>query len=150
MLYLAGDANLAEDLTQETFVSAWANIESFKASVPLRIWLHRIAYHKFIDSRRKLKRDTALMARLKEHNDSVSETSNPLRRLVADERSRILYEAVGNLNLPENLVIVLHYIQGLSFREMAKVLDESVGTVKWRTSRALKRLRDFLTGKVGQ
>ncbi|MHC4260636.1 MAG: RNA polymerase sigma factor, partial [Planctomycetota bacterium] len=64
------------------------------------------------------------------------------------EHSALLYEAMRRLESSEYIVIVLHYIQGLSFREMAKVLEEPVGTVKWQTSHALKRLKGFLTGRV--
>ncbi len=148
MAYLTGDTNLAEDLTQETFASAWANIGRYKGRASLGTWLHKIAYHKFIDSKRSRQRYAAMMDRLKQDSRSVEETLNPLYKLTADEHSRLLYEAMHNLESFDYLMIVLHYIQDLSFREMAKVLDEPVGTVKWRTSQALKRLKAFLTGRV--
>jgi len=148
VVYLSGDASLAEELTQETFASAWANIDCFKWKASFGTWLHRIAYRKFVDSMRKLQRDDALMARLKEERVNAAETSNPLQRLMADEHSRLLLEAMNRLRSSEYIVIVLHYIQGLSFRETAEVLDEPVGTVKWRANRALKKLKAYLTGRV--
>lgn len=147
MAYLTGHADLAEDLTQETFVSAWASIGNYKGRASLGTWLHRIAYNKFIDSRRKLGRDTTLMAELKGTKRDAPQTSDPYYLTMADEQSRFLYKAMHRLGSSEYLVIVLHYIQGLSFRQMAEVLDEPAGTVKWRTSRALKGLREFLTGR---
>ena len=45
-------------------------------------------------------------------------------------------------------MLVLHYLQGLSYREMAAVLDEPTGTVKWRTTEALNRLRALLSEEV--
>lgn len=148
MAYLTRDASLAEELTQETFTSAWAGIDRFKKQTSLKAWLHQIAYRKFVDSRRRLRRDAALMAGLMEQADDVSETFNPLHRIIADECWRVLYEAMHRLKQSEYTVIVLHYIQDLSFREMAKVLDEPLGTVKWQTSQALKKLKTYLTGKV--
>lgn len=148
MAYLTADVSLAEDLTQETFVSAWTNIDRFKGRASIGTWLHRIAYNKFIDARRNLKRRVASISGLGKPQPDVPETSNPLYRLMADEHSRLLYEAIRRLASPEYIVIVLHYIQGLSFRQMAKVLDVPVGTVKWQTSHALKRLKGFLTGRV--
>ncbi len=148
MAYLTDDTDLAEELTQETFASAWANISRFKGRASLRTWLHRIAYHKFVDSRRKLKRDATLMARLKEQRHEIPGTESPFCRILADEHLRFLYKAIGRLEPSEYLVIVLHYIQDLSFREMAKVLDEPAGTIKWRTSHALKRLKALLTDRV--
>ena len=148
MAYLTGDVSLAEDLTQEAFASAWANIGRYEGRASLGTWLHQIAYHKFVDSRRRLRHHSNLKVRLKQQRHDVPETSNPLYRLTADEHLRLLYEAMHKLESAEHIAIVLHYTQGLSFREMAKVLDEPVGTVKWRTSQALKRLKAFLTGRV--
>ncbi len=148
MAYLTRDTRLAEELTQETFASAWAGIDSFKGRALIGTWLHRIAYHKFIDSKRRLQRDAALMDGLEPQNDTAPASSDPLHRLTADENCRLLYEAMRRLKSPEYTVVVLHYIQGLSFREAAKVLDQPVGTVKWQTSRALKSLKSYLTGRV--
>ena len=149
LAYLSGDTSLAEDLTQETFVSAWANIGGYKGRASLKTWLHRIAYHKFVDSRRTLGRRSALMAGLKENGSEESSGAlNPLHQLIADEHWARLWQAMGNLELDDYLVVVLHYVQGLSFREMSEVLDKPVGTVKWQTSRALKKLRAFLSGRI--
>ncbi|MHC4640297.1 MAG: RNA polymerase sigma factor [Planctomycetota bacterium] len=148
MAYLTRDTNLAEELTQETFASAWANIDSFGARASLGTWLHRIAYRKFIDSTRRLKRDVALANNLEPQNDAAPESSDPLHRLTADENYRLLYEAMRMLKSPEYTVLVLHYIQGLSYRQVAKVLDQPIGTVKWQTSRALKNLKSYLTYRV--
>lgn len=148
MAYLTRDTRLAEELTQETFASAWAGIDSFKGRALIGTWLHRIAYNKFIDSKRRLQRDAALMDGLEPQNDAAPESSDPFHQLAADENYRLLYEAMRMLKSPEYTVVVLHYIQGLSFREVAKVLDQPVGTVKWQTSRALKSLKSYLTGRV--
>ncbi|MHC4456057.1 MAG: RNA polymerase sigma factor [Planctomycetota bacterium] len=148
MAYLTGDEGLAEDLTQETFTSAWANIDSYKGRASLGTWLHKIAYHKFIDSKRGLKHHATFMAGLKEKKKNSDESYNPLYQLTSDEHTRLLHKAICSLESPEYIVIVLHYIQELSFREMAKVLDEPAGTVKWRTSHALKRLKKLLSGRV--
>ena len=148
MAYLTHDTSLAEELTQETFASAWANIDSFRSRASLGTWLHRIAYRKFIDSTRRQKRDVALVGRVAPKNDTAPESSDPLHRLIADENYRLLYQAMRMLKSSEYTVLVLHYIQGLSFRQVAKVLDRPVGTVKWQTSRALKNLKSYLTGRV--
>ncbi|MHC4156637.1 MAG: RNA polymerase sigma factor, partial [Planctomycetota bacterium] len=51
LAYLTLDAGLAEELTQETFAAAWANIDRFEQRSALATWLHRIAYRKFIDAK---------------------------------------------------------------------------------------------------
>jgi DNA-directed RNA polymerase specialized sigma24 family protein len=88
------------------------------------------------------------MDKLKQEKSEVSETWNPLYQLTVDEHTRMLYKAMHRLESSEYIAIVMHYIQGLSFREMASVLEEPAGTVKWRISMALRRLKEFLTGRV--
>lgn len=148
MVYLTGDWTLAEDLTQETFTAAWVNIDNYKAKASLSTWLHSIAYRKFIDSGRKLKRYGRLMNKLKQDKPDQMQTIDPLARLMADEQLGVLYENVQKLDPPQYVAILLHYIQGLSFRQMSEILDQSVGTVKWRTSNALKKLKALLADRI--
>lgn len=148
LAYLSADPALAEDLTQETFAAAWAAIDGYRAEGSLGAWLHRIAYHKFVDAARIGRRRDVALADLESRKDTASQASDPSSRLVARERQGLLYEALGRLDEPEYTAIVLHYIQGFSFRRMARVLDEPVGTVKWRTNHALKNLRQLMTGRI--
>ena len=150
MAYLTRDTNLAEELTQEAFACAWENMDSFRGRARLRTWLHRIAYHRFVDWCRRVERDAALAATVKMQRSGAVQNQDPCDKLAQDEHQELLYGALKKLNLPESTVIVLHYIQGLSYRQMAKVLDEPAGTVKWRTSGALKKLRALLTGRIVQ
>lgn len=140
---LCRDAHLAEDLTQETFAAAWTNIASYRGTSSLSTWLHRIAYRKFLDSRRQGARAVAV-----DFDQDFSEVGamggDALAAVIADEESHRLHQALDRLPPLERDVLVLHYLQGLSYREVAHVLDEPVGTVKWRTSRALDELKNLL------
>jgi len=144
MVYLTGNANLAEDLTQETFISVWTSIGHYKGRASLKTWLHQIAYHKFIDAHRKVKRYSALVSDFREQKQDAPDTLNPLYHLINNEDFYLLYEAMRKLELSEYLLVVLHYIQGFSFRQMTVVLDEPAGTIKWRINKALKKLRILL------
>lgn len=148
IVYLSGDANISEDLTQETFISAWANIDQFEGRASLKSWLHRIAYNKFLDSERSSKKHSDLTAGLKEDNSSEQKSFDPLHRISQDEHSCILFDAMHKLESGEYVVIVLHYMQDFSYSEMAEILKEPVGTIKWRTNKALKKLREILTGRI--
>jgi len=142
-LYLTDDSTAAEDLTQEIFMSAWANADTYKAESSIKTWLHRIAYHKFIDSKRKIKRYDAFLDKYEENKIRTSSNDfDPLQKITADEDSRDLYEAMHKLNETDYLCILLHYIQELSFREIARILNRPAGTVKWQVNRAIKRLRN--------
>lgn len=144
LLHLTHDVHLAEDLTQETFAALWRQIDGFEGRASLGTWLHRIAYNKFVDACRGAERNATLRKRI-ERQLREPEGLSPMDGLLADERSRQLYRAVARLEASDRDLIVLHYFQDMSYREMAEVLDEPSGTVKWRTSRALGRLRSILS-----
>ena len=133
----------AEDLTQETFAAAWEKIGAFEGRSTLRTWLHRIAYSKFVDGRRAGRRSAALTERLKSREAPAP--ASPLEAAVSDDETRQLYAALEQVDTADRALLVLHYIQGLSYREMADVTGEPAGTVKWRTGLALSRMRTLLT-----
>jgi len=144
LAHLCRNEATAEDLTQETFTSAWRAIGRFGGSASLATWLHRIARNAFLDHCRRRRRRPTIEAGDVERSDG----HDPLADLLADEQRRRLYGAVETLAEAERERIVLHYFQGLTYREMADVLDEPVGTVKWRTGRALKQLRVLMNGEA--
>jgi RNA polymerase sigma factor (sigma-70 family) len=73
---------------------------------------------------------------------------DPCETAMEVDEARRLYAALDQLDAADRTVIVLHYLQGLSYREMAAVLDEPGGTVKWRTREALNCLRILLADEV--
>jgi RNA polymerase sigma factor (sigma-70 family) len=149
LLHLSRDSHLAEDLAQETFLAAWAKIESFNAASSLNTWLHAIAYRKFIDSRRRHSRTVTTQG-----DASVEQvqahTPNPYDSALASEESHRLYHALDCLKPADRDVVVLHFLQGLSYEELAAVLGQPTGTVKWRTRLALEKLRSALENRIEQ
>jgi RNA polymerase sigma-70 factor (ECF subfamily) len=145
LVHLTHDVHQAEDLTQETFAAAWEKSATFQGRANLATWLHRIAYTKFIDAQRAQRRAAGLRERLPA---PAASPADPFDAAAADDEVRLLYGAMKVLDAPERALLVLHYLQGLSYREMASVLDEPTGTVKWRTTEALSRLRALLSDEV--
>jgi RNA polymerase sigma-70 factor (ECF subfamily) len=145
LLHLTRDIPRAEDLTQETFVAAWEGIATFQGRSTLATWLHRIAYTKFIDSQRSKRRAATLYERVE---SMASAPVDPLETAMAVDEAQRLYRALDELDSADRTRLVLHYLQGLSYREMASVLEEPSGTVKWRTREALKCLRRLLADEV--
>jgi RNA polymerase sigma-70 factor (ECF subfamily) len=145
LVHLTGDVHQAEDLTQDVFAAAWEKRATFEGRSTLATWLHRIAYTKFLDARRAARRAAGLLERFA---IAKGPPADPLDAVAADDEARRLYRALQSLDAAERGVLALHYLQGLSYREMAAVLDEPAGTVKWRTAEALKRLRARLCDEV--
>jgi RNA polymerase sigma-70 factor, ECF subfamily len=144
LFHLTRDVHRAEDLTQETFAAAWQRIAAFQGRSTLATWLHRIAYTKFIDGERTARRE----ATLRELAISPPcSPPDPLAIALADDEARRLYRALDELDAAARTLVVLHYLQGMSYSEMARVLDEPNGTVKWRTREAMNALRILLGDK---
>ena len=137
---LTRDAHAAEDLCQETFAAAWAKIGGFAGDSAIRTWLHRIAYTRFIDWSRKARSQRNANVQTERRADAP----RPLDDLLADERQAELQDALDRLDPPHRDVLVLYYLQGLTFREAAQVLAEPAATVRWRAAQALARLREIL------
>jgi RNA polymerase sigma-70 factor (ECF subfamily) len=145
LVHLTRHVHQAEDLTQETFAAAWTQIRTFQGRATLATWLHRIAYTKFIDAQREARRAAGALERL---SSPRSASTDPLETLATDDEAQHLYRALHRLSASDQTLLVLHYFQGLSYREMAMVLDEPTGTLKWRTSAALVRVRALLSDEV--
>ena len=78
----------------------------------------------------------------------MAAATDPASELILAEHSALVRQALKVLKVDDQTVLVLHYVAGLSYREMAEILDQPTGTIKWSTSRALDRLRQQLVGKV--
>jgi RNA polymerase sigma-70 factor (ECF subfamily) len=149
LVHLARDAHLAEDLTQETFLAAWAKMGGFNSASSLNTWLHTIAYRKFIDAHRRSER--SVKAGPDGSIDQLqAKNPGPYASALASEETRRLYRAVDCLKPAERDVVVLHYLQGLSYEELAAVVGQPTGTVKWRTRQALDNLRSALEQNIDQ
>ena len=146
LVLLTHDGSLAEDLTQEVFTAAWKGLDGFEGRASIKTWLHRIAYNAFVDNQRQQGRRAACAEAIDRRcRESVSD---PVASLETAEDLIRVRDALEGLEMDDRSVLVLHYVEGLSYREMADVLDRPSGTVKWLTGRALARLRRQLTGKA--
>jgi len=142
---LTRDRHAAEDLCQETFAAAWSGIGGFAGDCAIGTWLYRIAYRKFLDARRSVRSATANARSLSDDVSAV--VLDPAANLAVEEHRRAIDEALARMDEAERVAVVLHYLQGLNYREMADVTGEPVGTMKWRTKVALEQLAGLLGAK---
>jgi RNA polymerase sigma-70 factor (ECF subfamily) len=143
LLHMTSDSELAAELTQETFRTAWEKLAQFHGDSSVKTWLHRIAYNKFIDVHRKSSRESAAMDNIRLLSTQRHELP-AWRDAAARDSSLRLHEAVQQLSDDERAVVALHYFDGLSLKETASVLGQPVGTVKWRLNAALRSLRSMV------
>ena len=148
-----GDAEMAHDVFQATFLQVHLKCDKFESGRRFRPWLYTIATNQAIDAQRRNKRHRMVSldrAGIGAESDEisvlmellVSGEPNPLNELDRQERRTVVREGVDSL--PESLkaVVVLVYYQGLKYREAADILDIPVGTVKSRLHTAVQKLHE--------
>jgi RNA polymerase sigma-70 factor (ECF subfamily) len=133
----------AEDLTQQTFLKVWSSLHGFKGHSKFSTWLYRIAYNTYIDWQRNNNTD------IQSHSEQwlqeyIDENPGPFANATKRQQARYLYKAVEQLDEDKKHVVHLHYYQGLSIRETAKVLNVATSTVKYRLREVFKILRPRL------
>ena len=141
---MAGDADLAADFTQETFIRAFERLEQYRGDSSLGTWLHTIAVSVALNGMRKVKR---LRGRT-EAIDSVPEIAIQPLGLTGDLRAR-LYAAVDALSEKLRPVFVMHDVEGYTHDEIATTLGIPVGTSKARLFDARAKLRLALAAFAG-
>jgi RNA polymerase sigma-70 factor, ECF subfamily len=150
----------AEDVTQQTFLSAIQNLRGFRGEASFSTWLLRIATHaalKVIRKRQGL--DTVSLEQATEETDGYDTIPHP--EYIADWRQspgelaqkneiqRLLEEALGTLDEKHRLVFLLRDVEGLSVKETAEALGLSEANTKVRLLRARLQLRERLTQTLG-
>ena len=150
----------AEDITQQTFLSALENLDGFRGEASFSTWLLRIASHaalKVIRKRKGLETVSLEEAtEASEHFDSIPHPEfiadwrqSPEQLVRKHEIQRLLDEALAQLDEKHRLVFLLRDMEGLSIRETAEALDLSEANVKVRLLRARLQLRERLTQTLG-
>jgi RNA polymerase sigma-70 factor (ECF subfamily) len=146
---LLGDRSLAEELVQEVFLKVWRSSHTFDSSRgSFSTWLYRVTRNLASDSYRKRTRRVNPVSD-KDSYISATRDSSPGPQEIVDDSwlSWRISRALEELDASHREVIELAYYQGLSQREISRRTGVALGTVKTRTSRALKRLREGLAGR---
>ncbi|KOP84089.1 RNA polymerase sigma factor [Cytobacillus solani] len=138
---LVNDREVAEDLTQDTFIKAYRNLDQFNGKSHLFTWLFRISRNVTIDYLRK-KRLLTFFSIEKYQFESNQQT--PLEIVMKGERITILYEAIRHLKLSYQEVLILRKIKEFSIKETAEILNWNENRVKITTSRAIAALKKEL------
>jgi RNA polymerase sigma-70 factor (ECF subfamily) len=155
-LRLLEDQSEAGDVVQEVFLKVFRNIGRFRAQSTLKTWIYRITVNeahnarrwRFRHKRREVELDPAV-----EENRSFEEVvadraQSPFEAVFDRERRAMLDMALERLNPIFREAVVLRDIMDLSYEEIAKTLNVSMGTVKSRILRGREALREQLAGDL--
>ncbi|HET7040961.1 MAG TPA: sigma-70 family RNA polymerase sigma factor [Gemmatimonadales bacterium] len=148
------DRELAEDLTQETFVKALNALDSYRPEFKFSSWIFKIANNAAIDQLRRRELDTLSLdgSPTAETQEAVEATAlqvgskgeTPLDELEAREIGKAIEVAIGKLRPEYRSCIMLRHVEGLAYEEIAVALDLPLGTVKTYIHRARNELREYL------
>lgn len=133
----------ARDISQEVFLKAYKNIGNFDERSAFSTWLYRITHNTCIDEmrRRKGKQSYSLEEELENEEGAVQRQvadtgDTPEEQLLKKEQKTEIIEALEQLSEEHKAAIILRDVKGLSYEEIAELLELSIGTVKSRISRA--------------
>jgi len=155
VLRMVRDRQLAEDLSQETFIKALNAIASYRPEYKFSSWIFKIANNAAIDHLRRRELNTLSIdgspnATSAEDIEATAlqvgdKAETPLAELEARELGTAIEKAIGRLRPEYRSCIMLRHVEGLAYEEIAQLLDLPLGTVKTYIHRARHELRDMLT-----
>jgi len=138
------DRHAAEDLTQETFLKALAAVHTFRAGSNFRAWVFRIGHNNFVNQKRADRRtklplpedaaapDTGLVEAATENREALEAIARAVADLPADFRA----------------ALTLRVEEGLSFRDVARILNTTEETARWRVFKARQKLMKVLSPEL--
>jgi RNA polymerase sigma-70 factor, ECF subfamily len=148
------DRELAEDLSQETFIKALNAIESYRPEFKFSSWIFKIANNAAIDHLRRRELDTLSLdgSPHAETPEAMQATAlqigarqeSPLDAVEAKELGGAIEVAIGRLRPEYRSCILLRHVEGRAYEEIAEMLDLPLGTVKTYIHRARNELRQAL------
>ena len=147
---MTGNAEDAADMTQETFIKAYNSLQSFRGDSKFSVWLYRIASNVCLDFLRSRSRKPTVSLSVEDDEgeegqlDIADESQSPELLLERGLTRDAVRRGLDTLPPDYRQILLLREIQGLSYDEIAAVLEIEVGTVKSRIFRARKRLCAFL------
>ncbi|HET6879625.1 MAG TPA: RNA polymerase sigma factor [Pirellulales bacterium] len=135
-----------QDLAQEILLQAWRSLPNFEGKANAMTWFYRVALHTAMNWHRKDKRRRSRQQPLLEVQALAPEETDSAAQAQQRETVEQLYKAIHQLPKADTALVLL-YLDGLSYREMAEVLGISESNVGVKLNRAKKALGELMTGE---
>ncbi|MCK4298631.1 MAG: sigma-70 family RNA polymerase sigma factor [Planctomycetes bacterium] len=136
---LAGDESEAESLTQDVFVSAWRSLDGFRGESGEYTWLYSILINAY---RNRLRARSRACRPLRDEQESLA--AAPPEHAQANELRTAILSALNELTSKHREVLVMYFLEGMTYRQLAEALGCRMGTVKSRLCHAKRKLRGKL------
>ena len=146
-----GSSEDALDITQDAFVQAFVKLETFRGDSQFYTWLYRIAMNLAL-SRKRRRKPVVSIDKLKQDMGTEPEDTSPTPddRLVGDERTQIVQQALSQLGDQARQILILREMEDCSYETIAEILDLPIGTVRSRLYRARMQLKEKLQTLLSQ
>lgn len=153
---LAPERDDIGDLTQDVLLKVCRSLKTLRTPETFKYWLNRIVVNRYYDELRKRSRQLSTVSMddsyYDESSDTASETRDiadltnmPEKRLLGTELDEVINQAIAGLPEQFRTVIVLREMQGLSYDEIAALMQTNIGTVKSRLARARQKLQELVS-----
>jgi RNA polymerase sigma-70 factor (ECF subfamily) len=146
---MIGDSSAAEELTNDVMVAAWKSAAKFRGESKPSTWLFGIAHHKALN---ELRRKPPLTVEIENASELATPGEGPEGAVRRASLEQTVRGALQELSPEHREVVELTFYQGLSYQEIAEIMQSPVNTVKTRMFYAKKRLQEVLErqGIVGE
>ena len=150
-LGIVQNAEDAEDVAQEAFIQAFESVKQFKGDSKFSTWLYRITVSKALDHLRRKKRKKrfaflqSLFGANEEEVQHTPDFHHPGISLENKEMAAILFQAIEKLPENQRVAFTLHKLEGLSYQEVAEILETSLSSIESLMHRAKNNLKKNLS-----
>jgi len=141
-LHFSGNESAARDITQQVFLKLFTRIGQFRREAQFTTWLYRIVANTCVDDKRKQVRFVPLSPEIEVR--TMSGRGLQERAFQRNQMADSVRQAISELSPKLRLPILLKYVEGLSYEEIAQTLSCSIGTVSSRLNRGHKALAQKL------
>ena len=134
-----------EDIVQDVFIKAYQNIQSFDTNRRFSPWIYRIAHNAFVNALREKHRDPLVFIDMDTFIAHPSYDTDPALEEERAEMQVLIDKGITSLSPQYREVIVLYYIENISYQEIADIIHVPLGTVGVRLMRAREALKKYVT-----
>ena len=139
----SGDGFRADDLAQEALLKAYLSFERFEGRSKFSTWLFRIAFNCWYDSQKRVGKESEWLS-LEERPPEWPPADAAESEIDRSHEYQQLHQAIGNLPLQEQTVILLYYMEEKSIKEIEIITGMPSGTVRSHLSRGRRHLKEYL------
>ena len=143
---ITGNVEEAKELSQETFLSLFGVLGSWRPDARLSTWLYRVTLNRGINWKRRFLRTKPVAF----DPETLPAREGPWERLIRTETEEELHRVVSGLGRRERMVFILRGIEKLSISETADILGVATGTVKSTYAHAVEKIRDRMKGIINE